>query len=68
MTCRKEFCCDLCHTPIAADMDGIGIRWGSGREMKAVMRSDSEHHLCNHCVECLRSLLTYLDNISRPHS
>lgn len=60
MTCAKRYSCDLCEDTIAEATDGIGIRWNSGNTINAVFYADSEHHLCNRCIEGLKSMLERL--------
>jgi len=56
MSCQKRYTCDLCRDEIREATDGIGIRWNSGNAITHVFISDSEHHLCNRCIEGLQAM------------
>jgi hypothetical protein len=54
MTSVKRYACDLCKDEIREPTDGIGIRWHTDNAIRHVFLTDSEHHLCNRCIEGLR--------------
>jgi len=60
MTCTKRYACDLCRDEMREAIDGIGIRWEAGNGIKAVFYANSEHHLCNRCIEGLRGMFEQL--------
>jgi hypothetical protein len=61
MTCKKSYSCDLCRDEIREPTDGIGIRWNSGNHITKMVIWDSEHHLCNRCIEALRTMFADID-------
>jgi len=61
MTCAKRYTCDLCRDEIRDATDGIGIRWNSGNVISYTFISDSEHHLCNRCIEGLAAMFPTLE-------
>jgi hypothetical protein len=63
MTCQKRYICDLCHDPIHDITDGIGLRWNSGNHIANVIVPDSEHHLCNRCIEGLKAMFADIDRM-----
>ena len=61
MTCKRVYQCDLCNGSIPDAVEGIGIKWGAGDQIKAVFFANSEHHLCNRCVAGLREMFADID-------
>ena len=61
MTCTKRYACDLCRDEMREATDGIGLRWASGNNIRHVFWADSEHHLCNRCIEGLRAMFVEID-------
>ena len=60
MTCTKRYACDLCREEMREATDGIGIRWAAGSVINATFYTNSEHHLCNRCIEGLRGMFEQL--------
>jgi hypothetical protein len=68
MTCRRQYKCDLCHDEIRDATGGIGILWSSGNAIHNVLIPDSEHHLCNRCIEALGAMLEDIKRMTAIYS
>ena len=73
MSVRREYKCNLCHSPIvetgSGNVGGVGIHFAHPH-LQFKLVNDTENHLCSRCLEGIKEELASQDRryCSGPHA